>query len=523
MSCVRIRTFAEVHSDSDDLLLSATPSLLTADSQSQSQPQQDYQQLKNTSTSASDDDYDSNGDSISDFLLSSSEDSLDLEDAEPHVPRRLRGGGGEFGEEGALEECRVAAVVNPIESRQTQFSLDQRHNAEAKEEGLGERERCSDNNSTAAAAAAENDVSEEDKEREFRYNAVLNYRNDLIAKLNALDLPGNPLDTLIDELGGIHQVAEMTGRKSRIYRDSSHVLRYGVRNANNIPLDQQNLHEKSDFMKGRKRIAILSDAASSGISLQADRRAKNQQRRVHITLELPWSADKAIQQLGRSHRSNQSSAPEYKLLISPMGGERRFAAAVAKKLESLGALTQGDRRATVGAKTLSLESFNFDNKYGKKALDKFLSKINDFQRSDEWPILAEELKQTLFEELKHDKVVINSYLLKRSIYNTDPNPNAAPVTIGVTDIDFSIAANIWLRKVDIAVDSGNNVTVSRFLGRLLGLESVYQNLIFEVCLADFLCNHDYLSYVEITANVIFDYITCRRIVICFLSLSIFLS
>src|SRR5258708_11499777 len=118
-------------------------------------------------------------------------------------------------------------------------------------------------------------------------------RDQLIAQLDRdLKMPANPLYILINGLGATKKVAELTGRKER-YDEASG--KFVPRGDPNVKRDEINLSEMRAFQGGQKRVAILSSAAGTGISLHAGNDAVNQQKRVHITLQPGWSADKAMQ------------------------------------------------------------------------------------------------------------------------------------------------------------------------------------------------------------------------------------
>lgn len=101
----------------------------------------------------------------------------------------------------------------------------------------------------------------------------------------------------------------MTGRVGRIIRTQPEkkyfqYVRRGVQSKKNSyglsspvseEADRVNLIEKNKFMDGEKHVAIISDAASTGISLHSARDcASSHRRRVHFTIEVSCSQHFAL-------------------------------------------------------------------------------------------------------------------------------------------------------------------------------------------------------------------------------------
>ncbi len=172
-----------------------------------------------------------------------------------------------------------------------------------------------------------------------------------------------PIPTALDALlvhYGVSAVAEVTGRSKRLVRDGSGQQRLESRSP------RTNLAETAAFMTGAKRILVFSDAGGTGRSYHASLDAKNQQRRVHFLLEPGWRADRAIQGLGRTHRTHQACPPLFRPVTTDCKGEARFTSTIARRLDALGALTRGQRQT--GGQGMFDASDNLESIYAKHAL-----------------------------------------------------------------------------------------------------------------------------------------------------------
>jgi hypothetical protein len=187
-------------------------------------------------------------------------------------------------------------------------------------------------------------------------------RDRLIEHLAALPPVQAALDQIVWHFG-TEQVAEVTGRSRRVLRKTG---AGGDRLCVESRPASANFGETQAFMDDEKRILVFSDAGGTGRSYHADLGARNRRLRAHYLLEAGWKADTAIQGLGRSNRTNQAQPPVFRPMATDVKGEKRFLSTIARRLDTLGAITRGQRQT--GGQGLFRADDNLESAYAKAAL-----------------------------------------------------------------------------------------------------------------------------------------------------------
>ncbi|MGJ4950035.1 strawberry notch-like NTP hydrolase domain-containing protein [Bradyrhizobium sp. HKCCYLS20291] len=183
-------------------------------------------------------------------------------------------------------------------------------------------------------------------------------RDEMMEHLASLAPVPGALDQIVQRFG-TDLVAEITGRTRRIVRIRDR-LAVETRPA------AANLAEAAAFMDDQKRILIFSDAGGTGRSYHAELSAKNKRLRVHYLLEPGWKADAAIQGLGRTNRTNQAQPPVFRPIATDVKAEKRFLSTIARRLDTLGAITRGQRQT--GGQGLFRPKDNLESPHARDAL-----------------------------------------------------------------------------------------------------------------------------------------------------------
>ncbi len=187
-------------------------------------------------------------------------------------------------------------------------------------------------------------------------------RDRMIEKLASLPPVHGALDQIVQRFG-TDQVAEVTGRSRRIVRKTGASSdRLMVENR----AGSANLAETQVFMDDLKRILVFSDAGGTGRSYHAELSARNRRLRIHYLLEAGWKADAAIQGLGRTNRTNQAQPPLFRPIATNVKAEKRFLSTIARRLDTLGAITKGQRQT--GGQGLFRAEDNLESHYARDAL-----------------------------------------------------------------------------------------------------------------------------------------------------------
>lgn len=191
-------------------------------------------------------------------------------------------------------------------------------------------------------------------------------RDALLKDLKDIRVPDGPLEIVLNHFG-VDKVAEVTGRTQRVVRKLDKDGELKAQLESRGPASAR--ADANAFMADQKQILVFSDAGGTGYSFHADNTQKNKRKRSHYLIQPGWRADKAVQGFGRTHRTNQASAPHYYLASTNVPSQKRFLSAIARRLDQLGALTKGQR--DTANQGMFSEKDNLESIYASQAVQQF--------------------------------------------------------------------------------------------------------------------------------------------------------
>lgn len=185
--------------------------------------------------------------------------------------------------------------------------------------------------------------------------------------------PISPIDYMRSELEKAgFKTDEITGRTASVkYTDGQATL--SSRNSD----IRQRLKAVRGFNNGEVDALILNQAGSTGLSLHASERVKDQRKRHMIVVQAEKNIDTHMQMLGRVHRTGQVIAPAYSQMMADIPAEIRPAAVLLKKMASLSANTTASRKSAVTAEGV----VDFMNDYGGIVAAEYLRDNQDVHGS----------------------------------------------------------------------------------------------------------------------------------------------
>lgn len=197
-------------------------------------------------------------------------------------------------------------------------------------------------------------------DEELGPQAVALYKKaqEIIRKSGVRQLPVSFIDMIEEGLRkkGI-SIGEITGRNVGIdYSGSVPVL------AKRDNTTSDKINTVNSFNSGSLDAVVLNSSGSTGISLHASEKFKDQRRRTMIVAQPDGNIDVFMQTLGRIFRTGQVVPPKYQLLFTDIPAEKRQAAVLAKKMASLNANTSAAKDSDASFKNIP----DFMNKYGDR-------------------------------------------------------------------------------------------------------------------------------------------------------------